>query len=209
MLAANDLSCRRGERLLFSGISFIVQPGELLHVQGANGSGKTSLLRLLCGLSVPERGEILWHNCPPRKLGEDFLAAVTYLGHQNAIKEELSAVENIQVSASLNGKPVSDDEAYAALETMGLGDKADLQTKVLSQGQRRRVALARLSLSGSALWLLDEPLAALDAEGVTRVETLLDTHLSRGGMAVVTTHQPLTVSAGLTRPLRLESREPA
>lgn len=209
MLAANDLSCRRGERLLFSGISFIVQPGELMHVQGANGSGKTSLLRLLCGLSVPEKGEILWHHCPTRTLGEDFLAAVTYLGHQNAIKEELSAVENIQVSASLNGKPVSDDEAYAALETMGLGDKADLQTKVLSQGQRRRVALARLSLSGSALWLLDEPLAALDAEGVSRVETLLDTHLLRGGMAVVTTHQPLTVSAGLTRPLRLESREPA
>lgn len=209
MLAANDLSCRRGERLLFSGISFIVQPGELLHVQGANGSGKTSLLRLLCGLSMPEKGEILWHNCPPRTLGEDFLAAVTYLGHQNAIKEELSAVENIQVSASFNGKPVSDDEAYAALETMGLGDKADLHTKVLSQGQRRRVALARLSLSGSALWLLDEPLAALDAEGVTRVETLLDTHLSRGGMAVVTTHQPLSVSAGLTRPMHLESREPA
>lgn len=209
MLAANDLSCRRGERLLFSGISFVVQPGELLHIQGANGSGKTSLLRLLCGLSVPENGEILWQNCSARALGKDFLAAVTYLGHRNAIKDELSAMENIQMSAALDGHRISGNDAYAALAMMGLGDKVDLQTKVLSQGQRRRVALARLCLSGSSLWLLDEPLAALDTEGVALVETLLDTHLSRGGMAVVTTHQPLNVRAGLTRHMHLESREPA
>lgn len=209
MLAANALSCRRGERLLFTDISFIVQPGELLHVHGANGSGKTSLLRMLCGLSAPEQGEILWQNHSPRTLGENFRAAVTYLGHQNAIKDELSAMENIQMSASLHGTRVSEEEAYGALVRVGLGDKVDLQTKVLSQGQRRRVALARLCLSGSALWLLDEPLAALDTDGVTLVETLLDTHLSRGGMAVVTTHQPLNVSAGLTRHMHLESREPA
>lgn len=209
MLAVNDLSCRRGERLLFSGIGFVVEPGELLHVHGANGSGKTSLLRMLCGLSAPAQGEILWQNCAPRSLGEDFLAAVTYLGHQNAIKEELSAMENIHMSASLNGRPVTEDEAYSALEMMGLGDKADMQVKVLSQGQRRRVALARLSLSRNALWLLDEPLAALDADGVTLVENMLDAHLSRGGMAVLTTHQPLNVSAGITGHMYLGSCEPA
>lgn len=209
MLATNNLSCMRGGRLLFSGVSFIIQPGDLLHVHGPNGSGKTSLLRMLCGLSAPEQGEILWQSRSLRSLGEDFLADVTYLGHQNAIKDELSAIENLRMSASLNGKPVSDAEAYAALVAMDLASQADLHVKVLSQGQRRRVALARLSLSKSALWLLDEPLAALDTDGVRLVAKLLDAHLSQGGLAVITTHQPLNVAAGLTRHMHLGISETA
>lgn len=203
MLAANDLSCVRGERALFSGISFSLQPGELLHVHGRNGSGKTSLLRMLCGLSTPVQGEILWQNQSLRALGDEFYAAVTYLGHQNAIKDELTAIENLRTSASLAGKELSDSEACTGLQAMGLAGKEDLQAKVLSQGQRRRLALARLPLGKSLLWLLDEPLAALDTVGVTLVENMLDAHLLKGGMAVVTTHQPIKVSAGLTRHLHL------
>jgi len=194
MLAANDLSCVRGERALFSGISFTVQPGELLHVHGPNGSGKTSLLRMLCGLSAPAQGEILWQSRSLRALGDEFFAEVTYLGHQNAIKEELSAIENLRISASIAGGKLSEEQAYSGLEAIGLRGKEDLQTKVLSQGQRRRVALARLPLSKGLLWILDEPLAALDTVGVALVEKMLDAHLARGGLAVVTTHQPLSVA---------------
>ena len=195
MLAVNDLYCVKGERALFSGISFVVRPGEMLHVQGPNGSGKTSLLRMLCGLSAPEQGEILWQNRPLRKEGSAFFAAVAYLGHQNAIKDELSAVENLRIATALTDQLISDTEACRGLEAMGLAGKEDLQTKVLSQGQRRRVALTRLLVNKSSLWLLDEPLAALDAVGVALVEKMLDKHLAQGGMAVVTTHQPLKVSA--------------
>lgn len=198
MLAANDLSCVRGERALFSGISFTVQPGELLHVHGPNGSGKTSLLRMLCGLSAPAQGEILWQSRSLRALDDEYFAEVTYLGHQNAIKDELSAIENLRVSASIAGGKVSEEQAYAGLEAIGLTGKEDLQTKVLSQGQRRRVALARLPLSKGLLWILDEPLAALDTVGVVLVEKMIDAHLARGGLAVVTTHQPFSV-AGTTQ----------
>ena len=194
MLAVSDLSCVKGQRALFSGISFLVQPGEMLHVQGPNGSGKTSLLRMLCGLNAPEQGEILWRNRSLREEGSTFFASVAYLGHQNAIKDELSAVENLRIAAAIAGQQVSDAEACKGLEVMGLAGKEDLQTKVLSQGQRRRVALTRLLVSKSSLWLLDEPLAALDAVGVALVEKMLDKHLMQGGMAVVTTHQPLKVS---------------
>ena len=207
MLAANDLLCVRGERALFAGIGFMVQPGEMLHVQGPNGSGKTSLLRMLCGLSAPTEGEILWQTRPLRALGEAFFASVTYLGHQNAIKDELSAIENLRIAASIAGSEVSEHEAYLALEGMGLAGKEDLLTKVLSQGQRRRVALARLCLSKNLLWVLDEPLAALDAIGIALVEKMLSAHLGRGGMAVVTTHQPLNVSAGFTQHMQLGASE--
>lgn len=195
MLAVNALSCVKGERVLFSGVSFLVQAGEMLHVQGANGSGKTSLLRMLCGLSAPEQGEILWQSRSLHSERDAFFASVAYLGHQNAIKDELSAVENLRVAAAIAGQHVGDAEACRGLAAMGLAGKEDLQTKVLSQGQRRRVALTRLLLSKSVLWLLDEPLAALDVAGVALVEKMLDAHLAQGGMAVVTTHQPLKVSA--------------
>lgn len=194
MLAVNNLSCVRGERALFSGVNFSVRPGELLHVHGANGSGKTSLLRMLCGLSAPAEGEILWQSRSLRALGDEYFAEVSYLGHQNAIKEELSAIENLGISASIAGGKISEAQAYDGLEAIGLRGKEDLQTRLLSQGQRRRVALARLPLSKGLLWILDEPLAALDTAGVALVEKMIDAHLSQGGLAVVTTHQPLSVA---------------
>ena len=194
MLAVNNLSCVRGERALFSDVSFTVQPGQLLHVHGANGSGKTSLLRMLCGLSAPAEGEILWQSRSLHALGEEYFAAISYLGHQNATKDELSALENLRISASIAGVKVSEAQAYADLQTIGLRGKEDLQIRLLSQGQRRRVALARLPLSKRPLWILDEPLAALDTAGVALVEKMIDAHLSQGGLAVVTTHQPLSVA---------------
>ena len=194
MLAVNILSCVRGERALFSDVSFTVQPGQLLHVHGANGSGKTSLLRMLCGLRAPAEGEILWQSRSLRALGEEYFAAISYLGHQNATKDELSALENLRISASIAGVKVSEAQAYAGLQAIGLRGKEDLQIRLLSQGQRRRVALARLPLSKRPLWILDEPLAALDTAGVALVEKMIDAHLSQGGLAVVTTHQPLSVA---------------
>lgn len=199
MLTADNLACVRGDRELFSSVKFIVQAGELLHLHGPNGSGKTSLLRMLCGLSTPSEGRVLWNSAAPRALGAEFFESVTYLGHQNALQSELSAIENLQMSAAIAGRRISAGAACNGLEAVGLAGKEDLQVKVLSQGQRRRVALARLILNKTKLWILDEPLAALDATAVTIVEGLLNSHLLNGGMAVLTTHQPIQVAAGVTQ----------
>ena len=144
MLEAIDLECVRGDRMLFSGLSFSLQRGEIMQVNGPNGSGKTTLLRALCGLLMPTQGEIRWRDQKIRALGEEYLNELTYLGHLNGIKDDLTALENLLFNSRLAGRPVSPDDARSALARMGLEDYDDLPTKLLSQGQKRRVALARL-----------------------------------------------------------------
>lgn len=203
MLEISDLACARGDHRLFSGLSFSLAEGELLQVEGVNGSGKTSLLRALCGFLIPEAGAIRWRGEDIRELREDYYAEIIYLGHHNAIKDELNALENLHINAGLAGCALDDKQAIAALRRMGLRGRETLPVKVLSQGQRRRVALARLLVGNAPLWILDEPLTALDVGAVGLMQELIGEHLSRNGMVIYTTHQPLEVAGVTTRRLSL------
>jgi heme exporter protein A len=203
MLEASNLECVRGERRLFAGVGFRLEGGEMLYLQGKNGSGKTSLLRMLCGLTPPADGEICWRGRAIDKLGDDFRAELCYLGHHNAIKEELTPLENLLASAKLADESLDEDAALDALEQVGLRGREDLACRYLSQGQKRRVALARLVHERRALWILDEPYVALDPAAVELVAGLIGAHLQRGGLTVLTTHQSVDVPAGTVRELRL------
>ena len=203
MLEICNLACTRGDHQLFSGLSFSLAAGELLQVQGENGKGKTSLLRMLCGFLAPAAGEIRWRGQDIRELDEEYYAEMVYLGHLNAIKDELNALENLRISAGLAGCEVDDKQAIAALRHMGLRGRETLPVKVLSQGQRRRVALARLLIGNAPLWILDEPLTALDVGAVGLMQELIGTHLAKNGMVIFTTHQPLEVAGVETRRLTL------
>lgn len=203
MLEASNLECVRGEKSLFRGLSFRLGVGSCLMVQGANGSGKTSLLRMLCGLSPPAAGEIRWNGAPIRKLAEDYRGELLYCGHAGAVKDELTALENARLSATLAGTPVGDEAALQALRQLGLKGREHLPARVLSAGQKRRVALSRLLLEKRRLWVLDEPLTALDKAAVANLCGLIDAHLAGGGMAVLTSHQELPL-AGRVDHLRLD-----
>ena len=190
MLEARDLGATRGGATLFSGLTFTLRPGALLRVTGANGSGKTSLLRVLCGLSPPSAGEVRWNGENIRALREEYWTHLAYIGHANALKDELTVAENLESSGSLAGLDATAARVQAAIGQFGLAGRERLPVKLLSQGQRRRAALARLALSEAApLWILDEPFAALDAGAVERVQSAAAAHLARGGMVVLTTHQ--------------------
>ncbi len=193
----------RGERLIFSDVSFTLSAGEALVVTGANGSGKTSLLRIVCGLLDAEAGEILWNGSGARALGDDYFSALAYVGHQNGLKDDLSAVENLRIWAGVAGIPLDHDAALAALQRLGLAGREDFPIRWLSQGQKRRAALARLPVAKRPLWVMDEPFAGLDQIATASVESLLAEHLVSGGMAVLTTHQPLGDIAAPVRRLVL------
>ena len=205
MLEASNLECIRGERSLFAGVGFRLAAGEMLYLQGANGSGKTSLMRILCGLAHPAAGEVRWRGEPIGKLGEDYRRELCYLGHHNAIKEELTPLENLLAAAHLADEDLDEGAALDALELVGLAGREELACRYLSQGQKRRVALARLVNERRALWILDEPYVALDTAAVALVASLIDAHLQRGGLAVLTTHQAVPVAAGAVRELVLEA----
>ena len=203
MLEAVNLGCARGERRLFSGLNFSLAAGNSLQAFGPNGSGKTSLLRIVCGLAAPAAGEIRWEGANISRLGEEYYEQVAYLGHQNGIKDELDPVENLRISCGVAGNELSKREALAVLERVGLSKQKHLPARLLSAGQRRRLALSRLLVSKARLWILDEPLASLDDEGATLARNLISEHLSNEGMAIIATHQEMGLSAGQTQRIEL------
>lgn len=203
MLTAQGLACLRGDRLLFKNIAFELSAGGLMYVLGENGSGKSSLLRLLCGLLTPEVGAVFWNDKPINQDAEIYQADLSYLGHLNGLKDDLTALENLQFGARLAGNVVGNEAALKALAAIGVARCANLPVGVLSQGQKRRVALARLWLTQSRLWILDEPFAALDAASVDVLAAQLSAHMANGGMTIITTHQDVVIQAQSTQTLRL------
>jgi heme exporter protein A len=193
----------RGDRRLFSNLDLSLAPGTYVQLTGPNGSGKTSLLRILCGLLAPAEGKVSWNGADIYSRREQYYTAVTYLGHRPGVKDELSALENLRIANALNGVEVSEGDARAALAQMGLSGRESLPARFLSEGQRRRVALARLLISQTRLWLLDEVLTSLDKGAVELVRSLITKHLNRGGIAIVATHQELELPAGVTKRLEL------
>ena len=202
------MECLRGDRRLFRDVSFSLTPGMLLQVTGPNGSGKTSLLRLICGLTTPESGKIKWYGAEIRSLAEEYSRSITYIGHRIAVKEELNSLENLRISSGLAGCELTHDQARQALARVGLTGRESLPARFLSEGQRRRSALARLINCSAVLWILDEVLASLDHAAVTLVESLISEHLSKGGMVIVATHQELQISTGSFHRLELEAPAP-
>ncbi len=196
MLSVRGLQCVRGERTLFTALNFDLAPGEWLHVRGENGAGKTSLLRLLAGLSRPEQGEISWSGLPIRHSDSNYHENLLYFGHLSAIKDDLTAFENLRFVSTLDGMRWPPEHYMAALYRLGLRGREDLPVRVLSAGQRRRVALARLLCSKARLWILDEPFTALDVKAVELLSALIADHVGQGAMAVLTSHQPLSLPGG-------------
>ena len=194
MLKVSRLACSRGERQLFADVSFSLAAGEWLHVQGENGAGKTSLLRLLVGLSPADAGEIYWRGVAASEA--DFHRDLLYLGHHAAVKDDLTPLENLCLSAALDGIHLHEEAALAALVRLGLRGREALPVRVLSAGQKRRVLLARLLTRPAVLWVLDEAFNALDSGAVQLLGSLVGEHLARGGLAVLTSHQPLPLPAG-------------
>ena len=197
MFEGRDLSCLRGERLVFGGVDFALSAGEALLVTGANGSGKSSLLRVMAGLLRPVTGSLHWRGRPVGEDREAFAGEVRYVGHLDAIKPVLTVAENLAFWARLGGH--GPERTMRGLEALGLDHLAALPARVLSAGQRRRLGLARLIAAPAPLWLLDEPTVALDTASVAAVEAAIAEHRAAGGIAVVSTNAPV----GLPDALRL------
>lgn len=191
-LEAHDLASTRAGRRLFDALAFVLLPGHALRVAGNNGDGKTTLLRILAGLAEPDEGSVFWNDAPLPAASEQLRRELVYVGHRDGLKDALSVEENLREWATLAGMRANSEAILLALQQTGLDQHAQRAVRTLSQGQRRRVALARLVLGASRrLWILDEPLNALDASGQERITTLLDQHLEHGGMLVYTSHHAL------------------
>lgn len=202
-LQAHQLACRQGDRLLFEDLDFQIDTGELLLIEGHNGCGKTTLLKTLATLRHPDDGHVSWQGEPILKLGDEFRSELTWLGHYNGIKLDLTAFENLKINCALNGVIVSDDDVMQALDDMGLWGREDLPVRSLSQGQKRRTALAYLILSQSTLWILDEPFSALDVKAVDFLQSIISKHVDQGGMVILTTHQEVELTSGSVNRLQL------
>jgi heme exporter protein A len=188
----------RGERILFEHLRFALDEGALLRIEGANGSGKSSLLRIICGLMPPAQGEVHWRGQSIGALREDYRKHIVYIGHLDALKNDLTALENLEISAALAGREIRRDAAQDALQELGIAQCAHVPARMLSQGQRRRLALARLAISKALpVWLLDEPFTALDAAAVNATAALISEHVKDGGIAIYTTHQGAAIEAGI------------
>jgi heme exporter protein A len=205
MFEVINLGCIRGERRLFRGLSFSASAGELVELRGANGSGKTSLLRILCGLAQPAEGEVRWEGNNIRSLGEEYFGSIAYVAHQNGVKDELTAIENLRIASGVCGESLREPEAQEILARIGLSKEAYLPTRFLSAGQRRRVALARLLATKAKLWILDEVLTSLDTAAKDLSVRFIGEHLTSGGMAIIATHQDLNITARATQRLEINN----
>ncbi|WP_305841580.1 cytochrome c biogenesis heme-transporting ATPase CcmA [Photobacterium leiognathi] len=214
MLSVADLSCVRDERLLFDELSFTISSGELVQIEGHNGAGKTTLLRIIAGLGRADSGQVFWNQEDIHTAREDFHQELLFLGHQTGVKRELTAFENLAFfqamhkcneGSDLKGSPqvTGDDALWQALAHVGLAGREDVPAGQLSAGQQRRVALARLWLSNHKLWVLDEPLTAIDKQGVKVLENLFLSHVERGGMVLLTTHQDMFTDSNHLRKIKL------
>lgn len=203
-LQCQQLACRRGDRILFSDLNFSLSEGELLFLEGRNGSGKTTLLKTLAGLRKADEGEIHWQGENIDDQYDEYRSALSWLGHLNGIKADLSALENLRIMSKLQEDNVSDNEIETALEKVGLAGYEDLPSHYLSQGQKRRSALAYFYFTKSKLWILDEPFTALDIKAVADLQQHIHQHVDKGGMVILTTHQDVDMLSGNIQRLRLD-----
>ncbi|MCG3202521.1 MAG: Cytochrome c biogenesis ATP-binding export protein CcmA [Gammaproteobacteria bacterium] len=207
MLEIDDLECTRGDRVLFDGLHARAEAGTLLRVNGPNGSGKSSLLRIMCGLMQPTHGRVRWRGVRIGDLAEDYARDLLYIGHRNALKDDLTALENLQIGAALTARRITAAQAAEALGRIGLDGFEDVPARHLSQGQCRRIALARLFLGGETpLWILDEPYTALDARGSAVLSERIGGHLHAGNIVVLTTHQEVPLEARQVTAIELGMR---
>ena len=202
LLEAREINAWRGDRHILRDVSFSVRSGEFLKITGPNGVGKTTLLRVVCGLLPAESGSVAWRGKVIIGASEEFHTDMVYLGHLNSLKADLTSRENLRFLAGLR-QALAPSDIDGALDRVGILSRADLPARSLSAGQKRRLALARLLLSGAVLWILDEPVTNLDTAGVDLVEELVREHVGHGGLAVAAAHQRLLDGDPILRRLEL------
>ncbi|WP_023603877.1 cytochrome c biogenesis heme-transporting ATPase CcmA [Aliivibrio logei] len=202
MLEIRNVTCIRDERVLFEQLSFTVSDGELIQIEGQNGAGKTTLLRIIAGLGYSDEGDIYWNGESIKQNREDFHSTLLFLGHHTGVKRELTAFENLAFYQSMHNN-YNEEAIWDALARVGLAGREDVAAGQLSAGQQRRVALARLWLSNHKLWVLDEPLTAIDKQGVKVLEQLFMDHAKQGGIVLLTTHQDLFTDSNELKKIRL------
>lgn len=207
MLAASALYCERDDRVLFEDLNFEILEGQVLQVKGNNGTGKTTLLRMLCGINDSYEGSINWYGKPIRKQRDEFCASLLYIGHRVGVNKVLTPLENLRWSCRMQ-QDVSEETILSALQAVGLRGFEESQCFTLSAGQQQRVSLARLLICQTKLWVLDESFTTLDVEGVALLEKLIAQQAAQGGSVLVTTHHPLTVEGLQTLVLGTRHQSP-
>lgn len=199
-LRVESLSCEKADKVLFAGMAFSVLPGEILQIAGENGSGKTSLLRILTGLSAPTSGKVYWQDCLLREGWVQYLSQLIYIGHKSGLKENLTVLENLRFACTASQ---SDNHLRVALQQVGLAQEVHRLTYHLSVGQQRRLCLARLVAQPAKIWILDEPLSALDSSGIELVLMLMRQQIQRSGLIILSSHHAVNLPSGSVKVIRL------